>query len=203
MGSALASMLVFALGLAEPGYVPVGGHDGVSVYMRKDSGTIELAAVGELAATPAEVQAVLLSYEEHPRIIKALAESTVLARAPGALVVYQHLKLPVVSDRDYTLRVTWTPGVPSGTAFRVVGDEGPRPMKKRVRMTVLEGRWDLTAIADNATRAVYHVKIDFGGSVPRGMVRGGAAKDLPNVFIGYRRLLAERRAHAPITASIR
>jgi hypothetical protein len=61
-------------------------------------------------------------------------------------------------------------------------------------MTVLEGRWDLEPIRDgNATRAVYHVQIDFAGSVPRWMVRGGAAKDLPGVYIGMRKLVDERR----------
>jgi len=37
------------------------------------------------------------------------------------------------------------------------------------------------------------VQLDFSGSVPRWMVRGGAAKDLPNLYQGIRRLIVDRR----------
>jgi hypothetical protein len=118
----------------------------------------------------------------------------VLARRPGELIVYQHLKLPVIKDRDFTLHVAWTEGSLRGLSFRIDGKEGPAATSRAVRMTVLEGRWDLEPIRDgNATRAVYHVQIDFAGSVPRWMVRGGAAKDLPGVYIGMRQLVDERR----------
>ena len=91
----------------------------------KTSARIELAAVGEFDAPPAEVQAALLDYGSHPRVNKHLAESTVLARRPGELVVYQHLKLPVIKDRDFTLHVAWTEGSLRGFSFNIDGDAGP------------------------------------------------------------------------------
>ncbi|MCU1278565.1 MAG: Collagenase [bacterium] len=194
MGTLIVSLLTFSTTLVGAGYVQIGGHDGVEVYMRKDVGAIELAAVGEFDAPPAEVQAALLDYGSHPRVNKHLAESTVIARHPGELVVYQHLKLPVIKDRDFTLRVDWTEGSLRGFTFSIDGKQGPAANSKSVRMTTLNGRWDLEPIRDgNATRAVYHVQIDFAGSVPRWMVRGGAAKDLPGVYIGMRKLVGERR----------
>ena len=187
-------LLLALLAVIEPTYVSIGGHDGVEVYMRKDTGAIELAAVGEFDAPPAEVQAALLDYGAHVRINKHLAESTVLARTSGEELVYQHLKLPVIKDRDFTLRVTWNEKAARGIQFTIDGAHGPAATKKAVRMSTLNGRWDLEPIRDgNATRAVYHVQIDFAGSVPRWMVRGGAAKDLPGVYIGMRRLVVERR----------
>ena len=194
MGTLIISLLTFSTTLVGAGYVQIGGHDGVDVYMRKDTGAIELAAVGEFDAPPAEVQAALLDYGSHPRVNKHLAESTVLARRPGELVVYQHLKLPVISDRDFTLHIAWTEGSMRGFRFNIDGGQGPAAKPKLVRMTTLNGRWDLEPIRDgNATRAVYHVQIDFAGSVPRWMVRGGAAKDLPGVYMGMRKLVDERR----------
>jgi hypothetical protein len=195
MGTAVATFFAVATSLIEPGYVQIGGHDGVEVYLRKDTAAIELAAVGEFDAPPAEVQAALLDYSAHGRVNSHLAESRVLQRRAGEQLVYQHLKLPVIKDRDFTLRVIWNDAEPRGLRFAIDGGQGPAPTKKAVRMTLLDGRWDLEPIGDgNATRAVYHVRIDFAGSVPRWMVRGGAAKDLPGVYIGMRRLVAERRA---------
>jgi hypothetical protein len=193
MGALLVTFLAVASGLIESSYVHIGGHDGVAVYQRKDADVIELAAVGEFDAPPAEVQAALLDYGAHARINEHLAESTVLVRGPGEELVYQHLKLPVIKDRDFTLRVTWAEGPPRGLRFGIVA-QGPAPKKKAVRMTVLNGRWDLEPIRDgNGTRATYHVQLDFAGSIPRWMVSGGAAKDLPGVYIGMRRLIDARR----------
>ena len=194
MSAMLVTLFAVSTSLIEATYAPIGGHDGVDVYQRKDSAIIELAAVGEFDAPPAEVQAALLDYGSHARINPHLAESTVLNRRAGEELVYQHLKLPVIKDRDFTLRVNWTEGTPRGLRFRIDGGVGPAPSDKAVRLTLLNGRWNLEPIrGGSATRAVYHVQIDFAGSVPRWMVRGGAAKDLPGVYIGIRRLIQDRR----------
>lgn len=204
MGSLLATLLTFSTTFAAPGFQPIGGHDGVEVYLHKDIAVIDLAAVGDIDAPPAEVQAALLDYGAHPTIIKHLAESRVLSKQPGEMHVYQHLKLPVIKDRDYTLRVVWTEGVARGLSFSVDNAPGPAGNKQAVRMTMLEGRWELTPInGGQATRAVYHVKLDFAGSVPRWMVRGGAAKDIPNIYIGFRRAIIERHVGFPLSASRR
>jgi hypothetical protein len=204
MGSLLATMLTFSAVFAEPGYQPIGGHDGVEVYLHKDATVIDLAAVGEIEAPPSEVQAALLDYGGHPKIIKHLAESRVLERRAGEMHVYQHLKLPVISDRDYTLRVAWREGSTQGLRFAVDNAPGPAATKKAVRMTLLEGRWELVPIRDGqATRAIYHVKLDFAGSVPRWMVRGGAAKDIPNVYIGFRKAISEKQVGFTLSASRR
>ncbi len=190
MGTLVVTLLTFSTSLI--GYSSLGVHDGVEVYLRKDTGAIELAAVGELPAPPGEVQAVLLDYPAHPKVNKRLAESTILSRAPGELLVYQHLKLPVVKDRDFTLRVTWSDA--RGLRFAIDGRRGPAPTSSAVRLSVLDGDWELEPIrGGTATRAVYHVQIDLAGSIPRWMVRGGAAKDIPGVYSGMRALLDQRR----------
>jgi hypothetical protein len=194
MNALLIALFAVSSSFVDPSYTPIGGHEGVEVFLRKDSGIIELAAVGEFDAPPAEVQAALLDYGAHARINKHLAESTVLERRPGEQVVYQHLKLPVIKDRDFTLRVNWSESAPRGLRFRIDGGVGPAPSGRAVRMTTLNGRWNLEPIRDgNATRAVYHVQIDFAGDVPRWMVRGGAAKDLPGVYVGMRQLIQDHR----------
>jgi hypothetical protein len=189
MGSLLVSLLT--LSTIGTGYTPIGGQNGVQVFLRKDTGAIVLAAVGEFDAPPAEVQAALLDYSAHPKINKHLAESTVLSRAAGELVVYQLLKLPVVKDRDFTLRVTFSE---QRVGFSVDGNHGPQPTKKAVRLSVLNGEWELEPIrAGTGTRAYYHLEIDLAGSIPRWMVRGGCAKDIPGLYDGMRTLIQQRR----------
>jgi hypothetical protein len=179
------------------GFVPIGGRDGVQVFQRKDSPTIELAAIAEIEGSPSEVQAVLLDYGSHPKIISRLAESDVLERHANELIVYQHLKLPVIKDRDYTLKIVWDPAQAKGLTFSIDNSRGPMETGKAVRMSVMNGEWVLKPIrGGHATVAVYRVQVDFAGSVPRWMVRHGAAKDLPSLFNGVRRLVAERRARA-------
>jgi hypothetical protein len=198
------SVSVLALSSLLKGLGPIGGHDGVKVYQRKDAEVIELAAVGEFDAPPDQVQATLLDYGAHARVNRHLAESRVLSRRPGELLVYQRLKLPVIKDRDFTLRVAWTEDATRGISFHIDPSRGPAPTTKAVRMSLLDGKWELTAIrGGHATRAVYWFRIGFAGAVPRWMVRGGAAKDLPGVFIGIRQLLAEGRTSADVSSSRR
>ncbi len=179
------------LGLAfAVGFVPIGEKHGVHVYQRPDAPLIELAAEGEIDAAPSEVQAVLLDPARQRRMIKRLAEHRVLARSDGEMLVYQRLNLPVVSDRDYVEQVTW--GASGATRFvhaRIVGDRGPPPTDA-VRMPTMDGYWELAPVdGGRRTHARYTVTLDFGGSVPRWMVRGGAAKDLPKLFEAIRREL--------------
>jgi hypothetical protein len=190
MGSLLVSLLT--LSTIGPGFTAIGGRDGVQVYLRKDTGAIDLAAVGEFDAPPAEVEAALLDYAAHPRINKHLAESTILVKNPGELLVYQHLKLPMVKDRDFTLRVSYDD---RSLRFSVDGNHGPAATKQAVRLSVLNGQWELEPIrGGTATRAYYHVEIDLAGSIPRWMVRGGAAKDIPGVYAGMRTLIQQHRS---------
>jgi hypothetical protein len=191
---------ILAVLMTSQGFAPIGGAQGVEVFQRQDASIIELIADGEIDAPPSAVQAVLIDYGAHPLMVHRLAESQVLQRSKGELLVYQRLKLPVVDDRDYTLRVTWIDtGDTRSVRFLTANDKGPSIHKGVVRMPMLEGSWDLSPIRDGrATRAHYHFRIDFGGSVPHWMVRPGAAKDLPQLFEGLRHLVASRRAAQPM-----
>jgi hypothetical protein len=197
----LAIVMAAAATLAsDPNYTAAGGRDGVVVYVRKDSPIIDLVAIGDFAASPREVQAALMSYREHPGVLAHVGKSQILREQDEELVVYEQLKLPVVADRDYTIVVHAEPGQ-HGIRFHVANDQGPR-QGKMVRITTLEGTWQLTP-TDQGTHAIYRVCMDLGGSVPKGMVRNGSAKEIPDIFKAFRRLIEQRRAHAgnPPTAA--
>ncbi len=194
MEALLISLLTLTSTLIDANLSRIGGHDGVDVYQNKLATISELAAVGELDAPPAAVEAALLDYAGYRRFDAHLAESVVLERHAGEQLVYQHLKLPALKDRDFTLRVIWKDGQADGLSFSIDHARGPAPSKKAVRMTTLTGRWALYPThGGRGTLAYYHLEMDLSGAVPRWMVTGGAAKDLPNLFVGIRRILAQPR----------
>jgi hypothetical protein len=184
------------------GYKRVGGDHGVDVYRLTKSPVIDLMAEGDIDAPPQLVRDVLLDYAGASKITKRVAESRVLNQGDHELIVYQRLSLPVVTDRDYNEHVTW--GANGDTAmirFFVDNQHGIGGRPGVVRVSVLSGGWDLRPIRGGAaTHALYHVRIDLSGSIPRWMVSGGAAKDLPKLFDGVRRE-AERRTPAQINAA--
>ncbi len=183
-----------------PGFKHVGGRNGVEVFRNMASPVIDLYAVGEIAAPPDVVRDVLLDYDNAPKVTDNVAESRVLARNEHEIVAYQRLKLPVISNRDYTLRATWgRRGDALTMQFAIDNARGPAPRRGVVRMSTLQGTWLLEPIRGGAaTRARYRVQIDLAGSVPRWMVSGGAAKNLPKVFEGARRQAALRAPGTPM-----
>ncbi|HEX8952627.1 MAG TPA: START domain-containing protein [Polyangia bacterium] len=182
------------------GYKHVGGRNGIEVFRNMASSVIDLYAEGDFAAPPQLVREVLLDYDIAPKITDNVAESRVLVRNDHEVVTYQRLKLPVISDRDFTVRATWGHrGQALTMQFAVDNSRGPEPHEGIVRMSLLQGTWLLEPRQDGAaTHARYHVQIDLAGDVPRWMVSGGAAKNLPKVFEGVRREAAVRMAGTPM-----
>jgi hypothetical protein len=185
---AFLAMVPLLVANAAPGYKHVGGRDGVEVYRQMASPVIDLLAEGDIDAPPSRVLDVLVDYPNARRTSEHVAESRVLASGSRQLVVYQRLALPIISDRDFTLRAAWGQrGETRWVQFTVDNAHGPDARKGIVRVSTMNGGWELAPIrGGQATHAVYHVQIDLAGSIPRWMVSGGAAKDLPKLFDGVR-----------------
>jgi hypothetical protein len=181
-----------------PSYKHVGGKSGVEVYRQMASPVIDLMAEGDIDAPPSAVRDVLIDYANAHKTSDHVAESRVLASGNRQLLVYQRLALPIIADRDFTLRALWGErGETLWVRFAIDNSRGPSEREGIVRLSTLNGGWDLTPIrGGSATHAVYHVQIDLAGSIPRWMVSGGAAKDLPKLFDGVRQQVRVRSATA-------
>jgi hypothetical protein len=162
-------------------------EDGVRVSMRTGTKDIEIVADGSFDATPERVLAAMIDYERAPSWQKQLRETKILRRDAHSLDVYERLKLPIISDRDYTLHVTWG-GDDRGSWMRFArSNDGPAPIAGVVRMPVHEGTWRLDRGPDGrTTRAHYEVHMDLGGSLPAGMARKSVAKSIPDFFVRLR-----------------
>lgn len=170
------------------GFVAVGQKEGVTVYRREKRPGIELAAEGDLPASPDRILRVLIDYPNHQKWQEHLAEVHVLAQGEGFLDVYERLNLPVLDDRDFALHVTWgSEGTGMQLHFATQPGKGPPPVEGVVRVTAHEGGWVLTPIdGGKATHAAYHFHLDLAGDFPSWMGKGQAADDLVGLFANIR-----------------
>lgn len=196
-------LLVLALPLlatTPDGFKHVGGRSGVEVYRKTSSPVIDLFAEGDIEAPPSVVRDVLLDFPNASKVTDNIAESQVLKKSDREIVVYQRLKLPIISDRDFTLRTIWGQrGAALTMQYAVDNSRGPQPKDGIVRLSILQGTWILEPIRDGAaTHARYRVQIDLAGDVPKWMVSGGAAKNVPKLFEGIRRQAKGRAPGTPV-----
>lgn len=168
-----------ASALASEGYTFMAEEKGVRVHRRENKRPgVEFAVEATLQATPDQVRRALLDYPNHTKWQKHLKENKVITRADDSIVIYQRLALPVVDDRDFTLRVTW--GDDAGVLwqrFELAKDAGPKPVSGVVRVTGHEGSWRLEPDGKK-TRAVYRFHFDAGGSIPSWLGKGMAQDDI-------------------------
>jgi hypothetical protein len=183
-------LVPFTRSLTSQGYSAAGQDKGVTIYRRRSSSIVELAAEGGFTSPPARVRAVLLDYPRHRGLLKNIAESRVVAQGKDWVVVYQRLRLPVISDRDYTLMVTWgASGLTLWLKFACANSRGPNPRSGVVRVSTHEGGWMLLPIqGGKSTWARYQMRLDLAGSLPRWMARSGAGAEIPDLFEVMRRL---------------
>jgi hypothetical protein len=179
-------IMLLLLALSAEGYERIGDKHAVTVYKRNGH-AIDLAAEGDIDAAPEVVQKVLTDYPSHTKWVHGLSESRVLVHTDSSLDVYQRLDLPLVGDRDFTLRVEW--GREGGDRFiRFHGiDSGPPPAKGVVRIPLHEGSWVLQALdGGKRTHAIYRFRMELGGHLPMWMARGRAGKDVPDLIQAIR-----------------
>jgi hypothetical protein len=180
----MLAILLALLGMSIGGdYHQIARDRGVTVYKNDHQSGIALAAEGDFAAPPDRVRRVLTDYASHTKWNKHLKECQILQRGNDWMVVYERLRLPMLDDRDYTLRVRW--GERGGTEwmhFRTENSAGPGPRPGAVRINTNEGLWELTPAPGGHTHARYFFHMDLAGSLPGWMAKGRAGKDVPGFF---------------------
>ena len=181
-------LLLMSAVLTGEGYERIGNRSGVMVYKRAGH-AIDLAAEGDIDASPAVVEKILLDYGSHTKWVHGLKISRVLDKHDHALDVYQRLDLPMLDDRDFALHVTWSDdGGTRVIRFHTANDRAPPHQPGVVRLPLHEGSWRLTPVDGGArTHAVYRFRMELGGSLPMWMARGRAAKDVPALFDAIRK----------------
>ena len=159
---------------------------------RAGSGVKEFRAVGVIDAPPAAVFAVLDDSEAYPSFMPYTSEVRVLKRDKNTVLAYQRLELPIVSDRDYTLRSKHQRWLgPDGPIYWIrwepANDLGPAEKPGVQRVNICEGGWLLEPTESGGTRAIYTIYTDSGGAIPAALANNGSRMAIRKVFDAIRK----------------
>jgi hypothetical protein len=174
-------------------------HDGITVRSRAQSGSAirEFWAEATLAAAIEDVQNAIVDFESHTAFMPHVAEAKYLApeAADGTRLAYSRLEFPVVTSRDFVIRVTLDK--------LVSGDKGDEfanhwtcaadtvPVRPGViRLRINEGSWRAMRVGPEQTRVVYRFRVDPAGWIPAVLANEGSRRTIPSVL---RALEAEAR----------
>jgi hypothetical protein len=189
----MVALLALAVLAASPeagdGWKQVVDGD-VKVFSRAKAGqrVMEMRAEMTMAATPAEVRAVLLD-EDYARRTPYVAETRLVAQpAPLVKIKYTRLAFPVIEDRDYFIEVTREQDLaPDGSGiyhatWKPWGLDRP-PRDGVVRVTTNEGYWDVRPEPDwHGCHVTYYLLSDPGGNIPAFAINLGNKRVLPDVL---------------------
>lgn len=175
-------VLLLAVGIGD-----VDARDGWSTYATKEGVTLERRrAEGSRfyehrAFVELPTVAIDRAAEEIWRALRggdmdSLKHRDILAERADELVIYDQIRTPVVSDRDYTIVVRRRrAGARVWFECETANERGPAPQKGYVRIPSIVAGWFVEPSARGGTRLGYFAYSEPGGSVPAWLVRGAQA----------------------------
>ncbi|MHB1843940.1 MAG: START domain-containing protein [Deltaproteobacteria bacterium] len=189
----VACLLLSTPALAERPWTFRVQEDGVAVYNRDVPGSSvkEVRAEGVIDAPPAAVWAMISDVASYPKTMPYVNECLVLEPPTDgrSLVYYSRLGLPIISDRDYVLKVTLEKRPADGPppyrmSWSSASDpKAPPPKPGVVRLTDVAGDWELEAIRDGkATHAVYFVHLNPQSPLPAFVINKANSQSVPELF---------------------
>ena len=208
-GAMMVAVLVWAWGAEAEEWERVADGD-VSIRSRPRTdipGGKEVLAEGDMEVGLRDIQSALKDHDQFRLWMPYVTESRVLETTPdGARVTYTQLDFPIISNRDFVLRVvdTEVPG-PDGRPVAYLQKWTPSndtlPARSGVvRLLHNQGSWNFTPRGEGRVHYVYRFIVEPGGSIP-GFLTGVGQKDavLDTVHAVEKRArkLAEDRAAAP------
>jgi len=171
-GHAVALLLLAGISLAaDSEWAQLGERDGIVIERRSvDHSSIrELRLTGRSPVPPSALMATIWKHDEYAQFLPYLKRLDVLRDEGDAKLIYEQIRVPLVKDRDLTVRVTRTFSHHTGTyevASLAVPNEGPPESHDYVRVRTSLARWWLAPAADGGTAVTYTIRTDAGGRLP-------------------------------------
>lgn len=183
------------------GWKEASKSDGLVIYNRSRPGSDlkEVRAVGVIRAPSWVVKNVIDDKGRYKEFMPYTKASDVIKREPGIIVSYQRLDAPIISNRDYTLRIRdESRRLPDGrivykSAWSSANHLGPKEIDGVVRVKVNEGHWILEDQGGNVTKATYWLYTDPGGSLPAFVVNSANSTAIPDLFKAVEKAAADPR----------
>lgn len=186
------TVLFLVLAVAEPWALISDAH-GFTVERRKHEAFPGYAVRvrTETSVNPKALFEVLWNNEDFPSYVPTSKSVTVLERKPFERLVYEQVKMPIVKDRDYTVRSRYQHDEQTGLytiEWKGASEAGPPENKDHVRIRFTEGSWTLEPSEGGKTIVTYVVASETGGSFPLWIVER-AQRDAAVDFV---KLIIER-----------
>jgi hypothetical protein len=112
------------------------------------------------------------NHREYVAFVPYLKRLEILAEGDDWKLVYEQVAMPLVKDRDYTVRLTRAATTATGRCEVVFhsSPDGPPVRDDHVRARSIEGSWIIEPEPGGGSRAVYTVRNDPGGTIPAWIV---------------------------------
>ncbi len=173
-----------AVAAAEPEWETIidGPPFTVKNRAREGSDVKEIWGEGDVEASALDLQAALLDHDNFHKYMPSVHSAKVVGtpEADGSFHMYTQLDLPMLSSRDYAVRI-WNDELvkPDGTGqFRQHWKAEPNKVEEQsgyIRVKVNDGSWQITPVGDGSkAHVVYKFATDPGGMIP------GWAKNMGN-----------------------
>jgi hypothetical protein len=179
----------------------VAAESGISVYRRavEDRELPIMRATATFAAKPYEILPVLHDVRYHREWMHRCIEAELLERkGPWDAVAYNRTAAPwPVADRDTVFRArlrVMEPGRVIESRFQNVPSLHLKPIPPNtVRLPTMRGFYKFTLQPDGATRVVYQLDTDPGGTIPTWLVIR-TTREIPLITVrGLREQVMRRR----------
>lgn len=174
-----------------PEWVDAHDKDGIHVWYRDrvELGGREVKAETIVEAPPKQVFDVLADVEKYTEFMPYLEKMEVIETLEDGRIQYEVVNAPVVSRRDYVLRITVTK--PTAESWKIdwkpaPEGKGPPATKKMVRILVNEG-WYLIEPHEKGTKLSYMLLTHPGGSIPNFIAKRSNTSAVPDLLDGIRK----------------
>lgn len=174
-----------------PEWVDAHNKDGIHVWYRDrvELGGREVKAETVIEAEPKKVFDILSDVEKYTEFMPYLEKMEVIETLDDGRIQYEVVNAPVVSRRDYVLRITVTN--PSEGSWKIdwkpaPEGKGPPASKKMVRIVLNEG-WYLIEPHEKGTKLSYMLLTHPGGSIPNFIAKRSNTSAVPDLLDGIRK----------------
>jgi len=185
-----ASVLVATCLIAQAGHADeqdwqqVTVKDNVTVERRVVAGSklYETRALTSSPLAPDQIFAVLWDRRAYTEFVPYIKYQDVLKETEDEVLVYDQVKVPLVTDRDYVVWVKREIDQQSKVhkiMFRSADPEGPPQAKGHVRARNIRGSWLLEPRPAGGTAITYTLYSEPGGWIPNWIVNLIQKKEVP------------------------
>ena len=185
----IVSLLPFGAAQAANWERATSTSDGITVDVRAKKGEsiVTVRGTWTVKQSPARLWKAVNDLEHYTEFMPYLEKAKVIKREGSSAWQYYSVDAPVISDRDYTLKLTTDPDPGKKDRWRVswvaANKVGPKPQPGKVRVKVATGSWVFRAKeGGKATLILYTVRSDPGGSIPSWIANRANRKAVPDVM---------------------